>query len=209
MIPATPRAAATACIVRDGVGGLEVLLVERSPSSPFVPGASVFPGGTVDPVDRLAPDPFKAAVIRETYEEVGLVLADQATEPVVAGLPLHRQRSPDNFSFDSLMYLSTWVTPEWMGLRFDTRFYLVAAPDHTDLVVDRRELVRADWMTPGGALERWTSGELVLIMPTAAHLRYLTHYATVDEALDGAKAGRYEAEIDQEVQEGRRPGGLG
>ena len=209
MIPATPRPAATACVVRDGAGGLEVLLVERSPSSPFVPGASVFPGGKVDPVDRLAPDPFKAAVIRETYEEVGLVLADRATEPVVAGLPLHLQRSPENFSFDSLTYLSTWVTPEWMGLRFDTRFYLVAAPDRTDLVIDRHELVRADWMTPGEALERWTSGELVLIMPTAAHLRYLTHYPTVDEALDGAKAGRHEAEIDQDVQEGRRPEGRG
>jgi 8-oxo-dGTP pyrophosphatase MutT (NUDIX family) len=209
VIPAIPRPAATACVVRDGIDGLEVLLVERSPNAPFVPGASVFPGGKVDPIDRLAPDPFKAAVIRETYEEVGLLLADQATAPVVAGLALHEQRNPGDFSFDSLTYLSTWVTPKWMGLRFDTRFYLVAAPDGSELVVDRHELVRADWMTPGGALERWTSGELFLIMPTAAHLRYLTHYETVGAAFDGARAGRYEAEIDQETQEGRRPEGPG
>ncbi len=205
---ATPRAAATACVVRDGVDGLEVLLVERSPHAPFVPGASVFPGGKVDPIDRQAPDPFKAAVIRETYEEVGLLLADRATAPVVEDLPLHQQRTVGDFSFDSLVYLSTWVTPEWMGLRFDTRFYLVASPECSELIVDLHELVRADWMAPRVALEKWNSGELVLIMPTAAHLRYLHHYETVDAAFEGASAGRYAAELDQEIQEGRRPEGL-
>lgn len=205
-MPAIPRAAATACVVRDGPDGLEVLLVVRSPNAPFVPGASVFPGGKVDPVDQKAPDPFKAAVIRETYEEVGLLLADQASTPVVAGLPLHQQRNVGDFSFDSLVYLSTWVTPEWMGLRFDTRFYLVASPERNELIVDRHELVRADWMAPGVALQRWDSGELVLIMPTAAHLRYLNHYDTVDAAFDGARVGRFGAEVDQEIQEGRRPG---
>lgn len=200
-------AAATVCIVRDGSDGLEVLLVKRSPDAPFVPGASVFPGGKVDHIDRRAVDAFKAAVIRETFEEVGLLLADRVGSPVDTSQSLQTQRSPDDFTHDDLVYLSTWVTPEWMGLRFDTRFYLAVAPGQVELVVDRRELVTADWFRPAVALQRWATGDIMLIMPTVAHLRYLDHYETVNAAFQGAIHGRHAAEIDQELQEGRRPAG--
>lgn len=201
------RAAATVCVVRDGPTGFEVLLVERSPDAPFVPGASVFPGGKVDPIDRQADDAFKAAVIRETFEEVGLLLADRVGTPVDTSRSLETQRSPHDFFYDNLVYLSTWVTPEWMGLRFDTRFYLAVAPGQVELVVDRRELVTADWFRPAVALQRWAEGDIMLIMPTVAHLRYLDHYKTVNAAFQGAIGGRHAAEIDQEIQEGRRPAG--
>ena len=46
-----PRPAATTLIVRDGAPGLEVLMVKRSPTASFMPGAYVFPGGAVDAAD--------------------------------------------------------------------------------------------------------------------------------------------------------------
>ena len=114
------RAAATACVIRDGMGGLEVLLAKRSMQSSFVPGAFVFPGGKLDDADHRAPDPFKAAVIRETFEEVGILLADGLASPIDRHLPLLEQRTYGDMAYDRLVYLSTWVTPEWMGQRFDT-----------------------------------------------------------------------------------------
>jgi 8-oxo-dGTP pyrophosphatase MutT (NUDIX family) len=98
-----PRLAATLVLTRDCQGGgpPEVLLVERSAASDFVPGAYVFPGGGVDPEDgsapaiqlspHLGPEAARArlsdapsalaalgcyvAALRETFEEAGLLLA--------------------------------------------------------------------------------------------------------------------------------------
>jgi 8-oxo-dGTP pyrophosphatase MutT (NUDIX family) len=94
----TPRPAATTMVLRDGAEGLEVLLLRRSPHSVFVPGAHVFPGGAVEPIDhephptspggptdaeastRLGLDAggldFWVAAVRETFEESGLLFAD-------------------------------------------------------------------------------------------------------------------------------------
>ena len=49
--PVSPRAAATLALLREGGGGLEVLLLRRSHRSRFLPGAYVFPGGRVDAED--------------------------------------------------------------------------------------------------------------------------------------------------------------
>lgn len=54
-VPATPRPAATIVLLRDGLrdgsGGMQVLLMRRNRSAGFVPGAYVFPGGRVDGSD--------------------------------------------------------------------------------------------------------------------------------------------------------------
>ena len=47
-----PRPAATVMLLRDGTRGLEVLLLQRASTTPFVPGAHVFPGGAVDDADH-------------------------------------------------------------------------------------------------------------------------------------------------------------
>ncbi len=93
----------------DGAGGLEVLLLERVLRSDFAGGALVFPGGKVDaadgdlPPDRWrGPDPeldaeelgcrdpatalaTRAAAVRETFEEAGVLLATRSD-----GSPLTR-----------------------------------------------------------------------------------------------------------------------
>ena len=66
------RVAAVAIVLRDGVGGPEVLLIERATreGDPWS-GHMAFPGGRMDDIDR---DP-RAAAERETREEVGIDLA--------------------------------------------------------------------------------------------------------------------------------------
>jgi 8-oxo-dGTP pyrophosphatase MutT (NUDIX family) len=98
--PRKPRPAATLCLLREGPRGLEALLLRRSPRAGFIPGAFVFPGGTVDPEDaspeilaRLSgvtpaeaqeilgacdgeapPAPaYWVAALRETFEETGIL----------------------------------------------------------------------------------------------------------------------------------------
>ena len=85
-----PRPSATVMLLRDGVQGLEVFLVERHHQIDFAGGASVFPGGKLHPSDT---DPalrscsrggevlndaelaLRVAAIRESFEECGVLLA--------------------------------------------------------------------------------------------------------------------------------------
>jgi 8-oxo-dGTP pyrophosphatase MutT (NUDIX family) len=95
--PVVPRPAATISIVRDAAAGFEVLMMQRTHSAGFMPGAYVFPGGAIDREDS---DPalfalcsglddagasrilgverdglaFWVGAIRECFEEAGLLL---------------------------------------------------------------------------------------------------------------------------------------
>src|SRR5665811_1252371 len=70
------RDAATVILVRDRPD-LEVFVVRRNAALAFAPGATVFPGGAVDPADgpiaaELGVDEFRAAAARECMEEAGI-----------------------------------------------------------------------------------------------------------------------------------------
>ena len=120
----TPRPSASLLLLRGGDAALEVLLVRRTPKARFMGGFWVFPGGAVEPGDRAGTDEdgaHRAAAVRELAEEA-------AIEGVDPG---------------SLVGFSRWVTPETSGIRFDTRFYLGAAPDGAQPRVDGEECVDA------------------------------------------------------------------
>ena len=89
-MPAEPKPAATAVLMRDGATGPEVLLLKRHRASGFVPGAYVFPGGRVDKADTARawrstehpvdpPDAYWNAALREIFEETSVLLARDAT----------------------------------------------------------------------------------------------------------------------------------
>ncbi|MEM7802401.1 MAG: NUDIX domain-containing protein [Chloroflexota bacterium] len=94
--PPTPRPSATILLVRDGADHLEVFMVVRHRKIDFASGALVFPGGKVDPQDKL-PNmrqfcdgadelsdealSLRIAAIRETFEECGILLARADGEP--------------------------------------------------------------------------------------------------------------------------------
>lgn len=100
---AVPVPAATIILLRETRGVPEVLMIQRSVKSEFLPDLYVFPGGRVDPQDydladrtgtfdaeRAAAmastvDPqlahgFFVAAIRETFEEAGILLARRPGE---------------------------------------------------------------------------------------------------------------------------------
>ena len=70
-----PIPAATVVVARDGVDGLEVLMLRRNSRGAFG-GMWVFPGGQVDPEDAAGSEVATArrAAAREAEEEAGLVV---------------------------------------------------------------------------------------------------------------------------------------
>jgi 8-oxo-dGTP pyrophosphatase MutT (NUDIX family) len=158
------RDAATVILVRDRPD-LHVFLMRRNASLVFVPGATVFPGGAVDAADhdearRLGTDEFRAAAARECLEE--------------AGIPIDAR---------DLIDFARWITPEGAPRRFDTRFFVVRAPDGHDGEHDGAELVASGWIRPADALDRFAAGEIDLILPTQRSLEVLARFDRVADLL--------------------------
>ena len=159
-----PRVAASVIVLRDSREGPEVLLVQRNPAARFMGGAWVFPGGAVHDDDA---DPAQTAV-RELEEEAGIVIDDPA----------------------ELAPWSRWITPAQVKIRFDTWFYVAAAPDGAEPKCDGQECVDVRWLRPGDALDAFSRDELLLVFPTIRHLQELTALESVEHALSVARSRR-------------------
>jgi 8-oxo-dGTP pyrophosphatase MutT (NUDIX family) len=220
--PAT-RDAATVILVSDRPD-LHVLVMERTSRAVFSPGATVFPGGAVDPEDAAGAvaarlvgldDPaasaeqglpvgglaFRAAAIRECFEEAGILLAHDASsgQPVDHDDALAHSRTALNagaLAFGdflaqndllcdarALRVFSHWLTPLGAPRRYNTWFFVAPAPDGEEGTHDDNELVASDWVRPADALAQYAAGAIDLIFPTEMSLRVLSRYVTAREVL--------------------------
>ncbi len=143
-------------VLRGGADSLEVLLARRNPAARFMGGLWVFPGGARDAADGEGDAGHRAAALREVEEEAGLTLPGP----------------------DALVPFSRWITPRLLPIRFDTRFYLAAAPAGQEPRADGSEMVELGWYAPAAALAR-----LRLPFPTRAHLEELAGFDSADALL--------------------------
>ncbi|MEZ5381444.1 MAG: hypothetical protein R2754_06555 [Microthrixaceae bacterium] len=90
---------------------------------------------------------------------------------------------------DRLLPLSRWTTPLGANRRYDTRFYVTAAPPRQVALHDDVELVATRWIAPSAALAEAAEGTITMIFPTMVTMAWLSRFATVAEALE-ALAGR-------------------
>ena len=213
-VPVTPVPAATLVLLRSrSAGAFEVLLIRRHTASKFGAGDFVFPGGKIEADDGAADaaawcrsvDAADAArrlgltspaaalghwvgVIRETFEEVGILLAYAPDgRPVrVDGARYAEYRracQTDHRAFramlraerltlatDALVYFAHWITPEVQPLRFDTRFFAAPMPEAQEAVADEREITEVRWLAPREAIELNARGQLSLRNPTVRNL---------------------------------------
>jgi 8-oxo-dGTP pyrophosphatase MutT (NUDIX family) len=163
--PTTPRQAASVILLRGGDSALEVLLVKRNPDARFMGGAWVFPGGAVDTADGESDDAHRLAGLRELAEEASVTLDDPA----------------------GLVPFSRWITPAEVKTRFDTRFFLAAAPDGAEPRPDGAETVDARWYAPRAALADHERGDILLVFPTIKHLEQLAGFPSADALLEHAR----------------------
>jgi 8-oxo-dGTP pyrophosphatase MutT (NUDIX family) len=155
------RQAATAIVLRDGVDGIEVLLVQRNPEQRFMGGAWVFPGGGVHDEDA----DHAAAALRELEEEAGMRIEDT----------------------DRLIPFSRWITPAEVTIRFDTFFFVAEAPPGVEPRIDGAECVDVCWIRPTDALEAGRRDEMTLVFPTIKHLEELAGFASVEQVMADAR----------------------
>ena len=99
---------------------------------------------------------------------------------------------------EALIEFSRWITPAQVKIRFDTRFYLVAAPDDAVPEVDGEECVDIGWFSPQGALEAYEREEILLVFPTIKTLEQLMPFGSADELL-GWATGREVVPIEPRV----------
>jgi 8-oxo-dGTP pyrophosphatase MutT (NUDIX family) len=147
--------------------------------------------------DRALDDalrPIHVAAIRETFEECGVLLARPAgSRGLVPGARLaeiearHRaalnagertlreivEQEDLTLANDLLVHFAHWITPEFMPKRFDTHFYLVAAPQDQLAVHDGGESVDSVWTRPADAEAERAAGRRTIIFPTLMQVRKL------------------------------------
>ena len=136
-----PRDAASLIVLRGEGKELEVLAGRRPLHVRFMPGVHVFPGGAIDPPDRvpwtietgteaLGPklERCARAAMRETWEEAGVLVGRSASSPpaVPATRPIERAYHERGLTaaMDLLTYVGRAITPSHSPRRFNTRFFL-------------------------------------------------------------------------------------
>ncbi len=135
------------------------------------------------------------AAIRETFEEAGLLLAyrdgeiisfdaDQERDRFSAYRnPLHKGDvslldicAEENLQLavDQVHFYNRFVTPLGRPRRFDTRFFIAAAPESQRGKHDEKETVDSVWITPQEALKRHAAEEFGLMNVTRMQLEWLS-----------------------------------
>ncbi len=144
-----PRDAATLMLIDRSGATPKVLLGRRHAGHKFMPGKFVFPGGRIEPMDRLMtaaselhPDAqkklmvqvaepsaefaraFALAAVRETAEETGLLLGVKRDQPPVVPGEIWTEFAKAKVHPDlgQIHFVARAVTPPRRPRRFDTRF---------------------------------------------------------------------------------------
>jgi len=172
---------------RDGPDGLELLVMERAISHRFLPGYVAFPGGAVDDEDadlaaRWFGDAAKAARacgVRELVEECGLAVTAEGVRESIS-LDVVEAAPP---RATQLAEIAHWIAPEDVPVRFDARYYAVAAASDLEPKPDGNEAAIAWWARVSDLLEEWEAEQRKLYWPTYFTLRALEGCPAVDDLL--------------------------
>ena len=166
------RPASTVVLLRDGIDGLEVLLVRRHEAIAFMGGAHVFPGGRVEEsdaddrwfaiadgldvaaagmpdVESVTAAGFHVAAVRETFEEAGVLLARDADGGMVtltSGAPAELAAERRALNTGAIRLLELFHRRRWR-LAADSLTYF------------------AHWVTPAIERRRFDTRFFLAVMP--------------------------------------------
>lgn len=186
----TARPSSTVALVRPAAGAPELFMVRRHENSSFG-AAYAFPGGVVDPEDRMVHDycaglsardadvrlgvsggglDYYSAAIRELFEETGVLLAD--VDRVIEGLEPARDALNDRSD-----NWADFVTRNQLELRCDNLHYF------------------SHWVTPPSLERRYSTRFFVAAMPAkqvASHCGTElidSHWSTAEDMLAAGRSG--------------------
>ena len=164
------------------------------------------------PESRAHPDLIsRIAAIREVFEEAGFLFARPLEEETIVGADrlralsaAYRKRIHQGEATlaamvesealalvtDRLIPFAHWITPPISPKRFNTRFYIAAAPHDQEGAHDDRELIDSRWIRPSDAIAESDRGQARIAFVTRSNLRLLGRSATVSDALAAAASRR-------------------
>lgn len=207
MLRDSPRGLEVFMVVRhhqiDFASGALVFPGGKADPADFDPDLIPYLDGAADTEAMRA---IQVASIRESFEECGVLLArETGNSALISGGrlaeleayrdQLHKgalsirefvEREKLRLACDLLTHYAHWVTPDMMPKRFDTHFFLAAAPADHLAVHDGHESVDSVWITPAQALAEAAAGTRTVIFPTLRNIEKLARSTSVAEALASA-----------------------
>jgi 8-oxo-dGTP pyrophosphatase MutT (NUDIX family) len=151
---------------------------------------------------------IQVAAIREAFEECGVLLARPKGSQQFIGADrlqvlepwrdrLHKgkasmmeflEQEDLQLACDALVPFAHWITPSMMPKRFDTYFYLAAAPEDHVAIHDGHESVDSVWIRPADALKDAEEKRRTVIFPTRMNIEKVGRTKTVTASLEAAHA---------------------
>jgi len=142
------------------------------------------------------------AGLRETLEEAGLLLGvesehhevvERTRTAVHADAGVFIDALIDNglsIDLSAMTEVARFITPLGPPRRFDTRFFVAAAPAAQEASPDEEEVVEHRWITPANAIERFRADEMPLMSVTHRMLACLARYDRTSDVLAAAAERR-------------------
>lgn len=226
--PAPARPSSTIVVLRSAQPQPEVLLVKRRAGDAF--GETyAFPGGVVDADESAARGfaigttaeqanralgvehgglEYYSAVIRELFEETGVLLAhdtdgewardkpefESLRYKVDKGLLPWSEFLKDQglcMSCDALHYFAHWETPFSSPKRWTTRFFMAELPPGQNACHDGSETTDSCWLSAAEALDRHKTGQMDLPYPTFKTLQKMCEFQSIPELFAWAREQRH------------------
>lgn len=150
---------------------------------------------------------LRVAAVRETFEESGLLLARHGGTMIdgTQRAALHQRwqarvasgghafvdmvcEEDLELALEQLVPYAHWVTPEVSPKRFDTHFFIAAAPAGQVAQHDGSEAVDSFWIRPADALDDCARRRRIIIFPTLCNLALLAQTGDVAGAVQAARS---------------------
>ena len=153
---------------------------------------------------------YWVAAIRESFEEAGILLACNAQGEIVTlddstraeRFHAYRQRVEQGdhplsdmlrdeglqLPLDQMTYFSHWITPVGSPRRYDTRFFVAAAPPAQKPLHDNGETISHLWVRPAEALSLHKQKKFDMRTPTVFTLRLFAEHDSVTSLIASLSA---------------------
>jgi len=196
--PAELAERASAPAIGEELEGFEVFLVRRRKGASFMASAFVFPGGGAEPDEDA-----RTAAARELFEEAGVLLARDSgrgadTLQIQTQETLRKRilgggnaaqilaKAGLEWSTDSLVPWSHWITPSIEPRRFSARFFACVLPSGQEPSFDDIETVEEIWIRPEDAIRR--ARELALPPPQVRTCWELAQLRSIEAVIAEGRA---------------------
>ncbi|MEQ1773087.1 MAG: NUDIX hydrolase [Burkholderiales bacterium] len=153
---------------------------------------------------------YWVAAIRESFEEAGILLACNDNGEIVTlddsvraerfhsyrrrvehgEHPLSEMLKDEGLQLplQQMTYFSHWITPVGAPRRYDTRFFVAAAPEAQQPLHDNRETINHVWVRPSEALSLNKQKKFDMRTPTVHTLRLFADHDNVASLTKGLQA---------------------